>query len=121
MSGRRRGRDFTNRSLRAVNEPIHAVWTEAGGDRVLTISEDSGLFTTMIFVEVPPGKQKEVSEASVPAIVEKIRHLPDFAATVSHNSLDGKMVTEYAQWESEDHFGEASHTPRVMKWMKRAT
>lgn len=64
---------------------------------MLTISEGSGPFTTMIFVEVSPGKQKEVFEAAVSATEEKIRHLPGFAAAAYHNSLDGKMVTEYAQ------------------------
>ena len=95
-----------------MNGPIHAVWTEAGGDRVPTIVGRLGPLPTMIFVEVSPGKQKEVSEASVSAIEEKIKHLPGFAAAVSHNSPDGKMVTEYARWESEDHFGDASDTRR---------
>ncbi len=84
----------------------------ARGDRMLTISEDSGLFTTMIFVEVSPDNQKEVFEATISATEEKIRHLPGFTAAASHNSLDGKMVAEYEQWESEEHFGEASLTPQ---------
>ena len=79
---------------------------------MLTISRDSGLFTTMIFVEGPPDKQKEVFEASVSATEEKIRHLPGFVAAAYHNSLDGTMVTEYVQWESAERFAEASRSPQ---------
>ncbi|HEY9049337.1 MAG TPA: antibiotic biosynthesis monooxygenase family protein [Ohtaekwangia sp.] len=64
------------------------------------ISKDNKCLTLINTFQVEPSKQQELIALLTEATNEVVRYIPGFISSALHRSLDGKLVTMYAQWES---------------------
>lgn len=83
-----------------------------GSKRVLTISKDRDVFTGMVLIEVSLDKLRRALDVVMHHAEETIKRMPGFVGYAFLESLDGKRVTEYVQWESTDHIQAAFKDPR---------
>ena len=69
---------------------------------------------------VTPQKQQELVELLTKATEESVRHAPGFLSARLHRSLDGKKVTMYAQWRSDEDYQAMRKDPAPLPYLKRA-
>jgi quinol monooxygenase YgiN len=84
---------------------------QLGGDRSVTLIN---VFT------VTPQKQQELVELLTKATEESVRHAPGFLSARLHRSLDGKKVTMYAQWRSDEDYQAMRKGSAPLPYLKRA-
>ena len=75
------------------------------------------VFTLINTFEVEPEKRQDVI-ASLRDVTERVmRHLPGYLSANVHESVDGKYVVNYVQWESRAHFDAMFQNPEAKTHM----
>lgn len=69
-----------------------------------TISTKSHVVTLINVFTVDPARQQELIDVLDAATDEFMPRVPGFVSANIHASLDGSKVTNYAQWQSREHF-----------------
>jgi quinol monooxygenase YgiN len=69
-----------------------------------TIAENAGLVTFINVFTVEPSNQQELLDLLAHATETTVRDVPGFISAALHRSVDGRRVTMYAQWTSEEHY-----------------
>ena len=69
---------------------------------------------------VSPDKADELIKLLDEATVAVMRRQPGFVSANIHKSLNGKHVTNYAQWRSKDDFEAMQKNPEAQKHMGAA-
>jgi quinol monooxygenase YgiN len=83
-----------------------------------TIAKGSQLVSLINVFTVEPARQQEVVDLLIEATEKVMRHVPGFISANIHKSLDGVRVTNYAQWESREHFEAMLSNPAAIPHMK---
>jgi quinol monooxygenase YgiN len=89
------------------------------GNKV-AIEKGQPVVTLINVFTVAPEKQDELVRVLVDATEEVMQHLPGFVSASIHRGLDGKEVTNYAQWASREAFEAMQKEPRAQTHMKAA-
>ena len=71
---------------------------------MVTITEDSEIVTLINVFSVAPEDQRRLVDALVEATRAVMRNKEGFISANIHRSLDGRRVTNYAQWRSKEAF-----------------
>ena len=79
------------------------------------ISEDNGRMTLINVFTVKPGKQQELLDFLITSTKEVMSHFPGFVSANFHQSRDGKYVTNYAQWETQEHWEDMARQPAAQR------
>jgi quinol monooxygenase YgiN len=80
-----------------------------------------GKLVTLINVfTVEPAKQNDLIEVLTRATDETIRHFPGFISANIHKSLDGRRVTNYAQWRSRQDLEKMLRDPVAQPHLQEA-
>ncbi|AFZ33267.1 Antibiotic biosynthesis monooxygenase [Gloeocapsa sp. PCC 7428] len=82
-----------------------------------TISQDADLVTLINVFIVEPENQQLLVDLLVKATEEVMCKLPGFISANIHKSLDGKRVTNYAQWRSVEDFRGIFNNPEALAHM----
>ncbi|PPS43599.1 antibiotic biosynthesis monooxygenase [Chroococcidiopsis sp. TS-821] len=82
-----------------------------------TISQDADLVTLINVFIVEPENQQLLVDLLVKATEEVMCKLPGFISANIHKSLDGKRVTNYAQWRSVEDFRGIFNNPEAVSHM----
>jgi quinol monooxygenase YgiN len=69
-----------------------------------TIAKDNDVVTLINVFTVAPHEQQRLVEVLVDATQSVMRKQPGFVSANIHRSLDGRRVTNYAQWRSREAF-----------------
>ncbi len=69
---------------------------------------------------VEPEKQQHLVDVLIEATEVVMRHLPGYVSANIHKSLDGKSVTNYAQWRSREDFEAMLQNAEASKHMREA-
>ena len=69
-----------------------------------TIAKHNDVVTLINVFTVAPHEQKRLVEVLVDATQKVMRKQPGFVSANIHRSLDGRRVTNYAQWRSREAF-----------------
>ena len=69
---------------------------------------------------VEPAKQNDLIEVLTRATDETIRHFPGFISANIHKSLDGRRVTNYAQWRSRQDLEAMLRDPAAQPHLQQA-
>ncbi|MTI87619.1 MAG: antibiotic biosynthesis monooxygenase [Balneolaceae bacterium] len=85
-----------------------------------TINQNENLFTLINVFHVNPANQQELVDLLIKATEETMRNLSGFISANIHQSLDGKQVVNYAQWESKEHFQKMLSNSSAIPHMKKA-
>jgi heme-degrading monooxygenase HmoA len=89
------------------------------------ISTDQPVATLINVFTVDPANQQQLINVLIEATEQVMRNLPGFVSANIHRSLDGKRVTNYAQWRSEADFkamlGNPAAAPHLQKCKELAT
>jgi heme-degrading monooxygenase HmoA len=85
-----------------------------------TISVDKPVVTIVNVFTVEQENQQPLIDLLVEATKRTMRHLPGFVSANIHKSLDGKHVTNYAQWRREEDFRAMLTNPEAQLHMKGA-
>ena len=91
--------------------------TIANDEKLTTISKDANLVTLINVFVVEPENQQRLVDLLVEATEDVMCKLPGFICANIHKSLDGKRVTNYAQWKSIEDFRGIFKTPEALKHM----
>src|SRR5215204_4506164 len=75
-----------------------------GRQRMVTISKDNDVVTLINVFTVAPEDQQRLVDVLVDATQKVMRKQPGFVSANIHRSLDGRRVTNYAQWRSREAF-----------------
>jgi len=86
-----------------------------------TIEAEAPVLTLMNVLEIDPERQEELIEILETATHEVMRHIPGFISATIHRSLDGKHVSNYAQWRSLEDFERMLANPEAQAHIKAAT
>lgn len=78
------------------------------------------LVTLINVFTVDPDKQQPLVDLLIEATETTMRHQPGFVSANIHRSIDGRHVTNYAQWESEAAFRSMLGNPEARVHMGRA-
>lgn len=84
------------------------------------IAVDLPVVTLINVFTVEPERQQALVDLLIEATERTMRHQPGFVAANIHRSLDGRHVTNYAQWESEAAFLAMLANPEARAHMGRA-
>lgn len=105
--------------------PIETSVVNVTNDKLTQISKDAELVTLINVFAVEPENQQLLVDLLVEATEDVMSKLPGFISANIHKSLDGKWVTNYAQWKSVEDFraifknpDALSHMPRIGKIAK---
>jgi quinol monooxygenase YgiN len=71
---------------------------------MVTITEDSDIVTLINVFSVAPEDQQRLVDVLVEATWAVMRNKQGFISANIHRSLDGRRVTNYAQWRSKEAF-----------------
>jgi quinol monooxygenase YgiN len=85
---------------------------------VITISKENNVVTLINVFTVEPENQQRLLDVLVEATEKVMAHLPGFISANLHKSLDGKRVTNYAQWASIEDFQAMLQNPQVLPHME---
>ncbi|HLG79268.1 MAG TPA: antibiotic biosynthesis monooxygenase [Ktedonobacteraceae bacterium] len=92
---------------------------------MITITPSSTITTLIIALSLSPEHQRGILDLNRSETEQKIQYLDGFVSATFHKSLDGTLVTEYAQWASREQFQAAynnplfyEHIPEVQKVAK---
>ena len=77
-----------------------------------------GVCTLINVFTVAPERQAELLRVLEEATEEVMRHLPGFISANMHRGLEGTRVTNYAQWESREHFEAMLRNPKAQTHMR---
>jgi heme-degrading monooxygenase HmoA len=88
---------------------------------MITISKDNKVVTLINVFTVEPEYQQRLVEMLVEATKQTMKGLPGFVSATIHKSLDGKRVTNYAQWRSSEDFEAMLKNPEATAHMKPIT
>jgi len=69
-----------------------------------TIAKHNDVVTLINVFTVAPHEQQRLVEVLVDATQKVMRKQPGFVSANIHRSLDGRRVTNYAQWRSREAF-----------------
>jgi heme-degrading monooxygenase HmoA len=69
-----------------------------------TIAKHNDVVTLINVFTVAPHEQQRLVEVLVDATQSVMRKQPGFVSANIHRSLDGRRVTNYAQWRSREAF-----------------
>ena len=69
---------------------------------------------------VDPAHQDELVDLLTRATGDSVRHVPGFAGSTLHRSLDGTKVTMYARWSSADAYAAMRANPLQSPYLDRA-
>jgi quinol monooxygenase YgiN len=86
-----------------------------------TINTDNNVITLVNVFDVDEDKQQALTDLLAKATTDVMRHLDGFVSANLHMSLDGKNVTNYAQWKSKAHFETMLENAEAQVHMKEAT
>lgn len=86
----------------------------ANNEKLTTISKKTNIVTLINVFNVDPENQQRLVELLVEVIEDVICKMPGFINANIHKSLDGKQVTNYAQWRSVEDFRAISTNPKVL-------
>ena len=75
-------------------------------EKLTTISKNANVATLINVFTVEPENQQRLGELLVEVTEDVMCKIPGFICANIHKSLDGKWVTNYAQWESVESFKE---------------
>ena len=85
-----------------------------------TISKDNKIVTLINVFTVEPENQQRLVDVLTEA-TEKVMSLqPGFISANLHKSLDGKRVTNYAQWASVEEYQAVLQNPEARPHMEEA-
>lgn len=94
-------------------------------EKLTSISKNAELVTLINVFAVEPENQQLLVDLLVEATEDVMYKLPGFISANIHKSLDGKWVTNYAQWRSVEDFkaifknsDALSHMPAIGKIAK---
>ena len=85
-----------------------------------TISTERDVVTLINVFTVAPADQQRLLDLLVEATESVMKRLPDFVSANLHKSIDGTMVTNYAQWRSREDFEAMLQNAEAMAHMKGA-
>lgn len=92
---------------------------------MVTIAKSSTLTTVIVALSLSPEHQRAILDLNRSETEQKIQYIDGFVSATFHKSLDGTLVTEYAQWASQEQFQAAynnplfyDHIPEVQKVAK---
>jgi quinol monooxygenase YgiN len=71
---------------------------------MVTIAKDNDVVTLINVFTVAPEDQQRLVDVLVDATRAVMRKQPGFVSANIHRSLDGRRVTNYAQWRSREAF-----------------
>ncbi len=91
--------------------------TIANEEKQTKISKDAELVTLVNVFEVEPENQQLLVDLLVEATEDVMCKLPGFISANIHKSLDGKWVTNYAQWRSVEDFRGIFQNPDALSHM----
>ena len=86
-----------------------------------TISKDNNCVTLINVFTVEPENQGRLVEVLTEATEKVMAQQPGFISANLHKSLDGKRVTNYAQWASVEEYQAVLRNPEVASHMEEAT
>ena len=89
----------------------------ANDEKLTTISKDVELVTLINVFQVEPENQQLLVDLLVEATEDVMCKLPGFISANIHKSLDGKWVTNYAQWRSIEDFQGIFKNPDALSHM----
>lgn len=69
---------------------------------------------------VEPDRQQELIDLLTQATSGSVRHAKGFISAKLHQSLDGKKVTMYAEWESEGDYQAMRNDPTPLPFLQKA-
>jgi heme-degrading monooxygenase HmoA len=82
------------------------------------ICADSGLITLINVFTVTSETQQPLLKCLEGATASTISKLPGFVSASFHRSLDGRMVVNYAQWQSLEAFKAMFEHPEVVEHLQ---
>ena len=86
-----------------------------------TISKDNKCVTLINVFTVEPENQQRLLDVLTEATEKFMSHQPGFISANLHKSLDGKRVTNYAQWASAEEYQAVLQNPAAHSHMDEAT
>lgn len=97
--------------------PTETSSANANEEKLTKISKNAELVTLINVFVVEPENQQRVVDLLVTATEEVMCKLPGFISANIHKSLDGKRVTNYAQWRSVEDFRGIFQNPEALSHM----
>lgn len=94
-----------------------ATSANANDEKLTTISKDVELVTLINVFQVEPENQQLLVDLLIEATEDVMYKLPGFISANIHKSLDGKWVTNYAQWRSIEDFQAIFKNPDALSHM----
>lgn len=91
----------------------------ADNEKLTEISKNAELVTLINVFAVEPENQQLLVDLLVEATEDVMCKLPGFISANIHKSLDGKWVTNYAQWRSVEDFRAIFKNPDALSHMPR--
>lgn len=89
----------------------------ADNEKLTSISKNAELVTLINVFAVEPENQQLLVDLLVEATEDVMCKLPGFISANIHKSLDGKWVTNYAQWRSVEDFKALFKNPDALSHM----
>jgi quinol monooxygenase YgiN len=86
---------------------------------MIEITPDKEVVTLINVLRVEPDRQQELVDVLVDATTGVMSKQPGYVSASIHRSLDGAVVTSYAQWRSVDDFQKIRANPEVQAHMAR--
>ena len=84
------------------------------------ISHDHDVLTLINVFTVEPDNQQALVDLLVKATQTTMSTQPGYISANIHKSLDGTRVTNYAQWQSHEHFQAMFQDPQARAHMAQA-
>jgi len=85
-----------------------------------TISTSNNYLTLINIFTVAPANQQKLVELLSLATNETVCKVSGFVSSALHKSLDGTLVTMYAQWESKEHYQNMRNNPVASPYLDQA-
>ena len=86
-----------------------------------TITQARPIVTLINTFAVEPDNQQALVDSLSEITEQTMRRLPGFIGANVHQSLDGRYVANYVQWESEAHFQAMFQNPDAAAHMQKVT
>jgi heme-degrading monooxygenase HmoA len=83
------------------------------------ISTEQPVVTLINVFTVDPSNQQKLIDTLIEATDRVMRKLPGFVSANIHRSLDGKRVTNYAQWRTREDFELMFKNPQAAPHMQK--
>ena len=86
----------------------------ANNEKLTTISKNANVATLINVFTVEPENQQRLVELLVEVTEDVMCKISGFVCANIHQSLDGKWVTNYAQWKSVESFKNMRESVKIM-------